>query len=59
MTFLYIIAAVILFGILITAHEAGHFIAARLMKIPVREFAIGFGPKLFQWKRKNTRLSFF
>ena len=59
MTFLYIIAAVMLFGILITAHEAGHFFAARLMKIPVREFAIGFGPKLFQWKRKKHETEFF
>ncbi|MGI6724997.1 MAG: site-2 protease family protein [Christensenellales bacterium] len=35
------------------------FFAARLMKIPVREFAIGFGPKLFQWKRKKHETEFF
>lgn len=59
MTILYILAAVLLFGILITVHEAGHFFAARLMKIPVREFAIGFGPKLLKWKRKKHETEFF
>ena len=59
MTFLYVIAAILLFGILITAHEAGHFFAARLVKIPVREFAIGFGPKLLQWKREKYETEFF
>ena len=52
MTIFYILAAILLFGILITVHEAGHFFAARLMGIPVREFAIGFGPSLLTWKRK-------
>ncbi len=59
MTFLYILAAILLFGILITVHEAGHFFAARMMKIPVREFAIGFGPKLLSWKRKKHETEFF
>lgn len=59
MTFLYILAAVLLFGILITVHEAGHFFAARLVKIPVREFAVGFGPSLYTWKRKKHDTAFF
>ncbi len=59
MTFLYIIAAVLLFGILITVHEAGHFMAARWMKIPVREFAIGFGPKLLKWKSRKYETEFY
>ena len=59
MTFLYVIAAILLFGILITVHEAGHFFAARLVKIPVREFAIGFGPKLLQWKCEKYETEFF
>lgn len=59
MTILYILAAVLLFGILITIHEAGHFFAARLMKIPVREFAIGFGPRLIKWKSKKHETEFF
>ncbi len=52
MTILYVLAAILMFGVMITVHEAGHFFAARLFKIPVREFAIGFGPQLLKWKRK-------
>jgi regulator of sigma E protease len=59
MTFFYIAAAIALFGILITVHEAGHFFAARLMNIPVREFAIGFGPRLLKWKSKKHETQFF
>ncbi len=59
MTVLYILAAVLMFGILITVHEAGHFFAARLLKIPVREFAIGFGPSIFKWKRRKHDTDFF
>lgn len=59
MTFLYIIAAILLFGILITVHEAGHFFASRLVKIPVREFAIGFGPKLIKWRSKKYETEFY
>ena len=53
MTILYIFYALLLIGLLITVHEFGHFIAARLTGIAVKEFAIGFGPKLFQWKSKK------
>jgi hypothetical protein len=35
---------------IITVHECGHFLAARLQGIHVTEFSIGFGPQL--WKRK-------
>lgn len=59
MTFLYILAAIALFGIMITVHEAGHFFAARLVKIPVREFAIGFGPKLLKWRSKKYETEFY
>lgn len=48
MTILYILLAILLLGILIMVHEWGHFIAARLTGIAVKEFSIGFGPKLFQ-----------
>lgn len=58
MSLLYILSAILMFGILITIHEAGHFWAARLNKIPVREFAIGFGPKLIAWKSKKHETDF-
>ncbi len=48
MTAFYIFAAVVMFGILITVHEAGHFFAARVTGIPVREFSVGFGPSFFR-----------
>lgn len=58
MSLLYIIAALLMFGIMITVHEAGHFYAARISRIPVREFAIGFGPKLLSWKSKKHETQF-
>ena len=50
---MYILLAILLLAILVTIHEFGHFIAARLMKIEVTEFAIGFGPKLIKWKSRK------
>lgn len=45
---LTILAAVFVFGVLVTVHEFGHFITAKLTGMRVDEFAIGFGPKLYQ-----------
>ena len=57
MTILYVLLALLLLGVLITVHEFGHFAAARLCGIPVKEYSIGFGPKLVQWKsRKHETL---
>lgn len=55
----YILAALLLLGILVTVHEGGHFFAARLTGIPVKEFAIGFGPKILSWKSKKHETEFF
>ncbi len=49
--------AILLFLILIVIHEFGHFISAKLLKVKVNEFAIGFGPKLFSFKGKETKYS--
>lgn len=38
----------VLLGLLIVIHEAGHLAAAKLMRIPVTGFSVGFGPKLWQ-----------
>lgn len=59
MTLLYTILAVLMFGILITIHEVGHFLAARISRIPVKEFAIGFGPQILKWKSKKHETVFF
>ncbi len=50
-----IIASIIIFGILIFVHEFGHFIVARLVRINVLEFAIGFGKELLSWEKEGTR----
>ena len=55
---MYIILALLLLAILITVHEFGHFLAARAMKIEVREFAIGMGPKIIGWKSKKYETDF-
>lgn len=51
MTILYIIFAILIFGILIAIHEFGHFVAAKLCGVRVEEYAIGMGPAL--WKKQK------
>ena len=51
---LYILYAILIFGLLIFIHELGHFIVARLCGVKVLEFAIGMGPKLISWKGKKS-----
>ena len=55
---MYIILAILLLAILIAVHEFGHFLAARAVKIEVREFAIGMGPKLAGWKSRKHETDF-
>ena len=54
---LTILAAIIIFAVLIFVHEFGHFTAAKLLKIKVLEFAIGMGPKIFSIKKRETKYS--
>lgn len=54
---LYILIAVLMFGILIAVHEFGHFITAKLLGVRVNEFAIGMGPKLLSWQKGETLYS--
>ncbi len=44
-------AAIILF---VTAHEAGHFFAAKATGMKVTEFFFGFGPRILSWRRGET-----
>jgi regulator of sigma E protease len=54
----YIIAAVLLlFGAAVFVHELGHFVVARLCRMKVVEFAIGFGPKVFGRKYQGIEYS--
>lgn len=43
-----------MFGLLVFVHEFGHFIVAKKTGMLVREFAIGFGPKIFSIKKNET-----
>lgn len=40
--------------LLIIAHELGHFLAAKLFRLHVHEFGVGFPPRLFGWKKGET-----
>lgn len=44
----------VVIGIIIFIHESGHFSMAKLFRIPVATFSLGFGPKLFGFRRKET-----
>ena len=59
MTILFILSGILMLGILVMIHESGHFFAARLTGIPVKEFAIGFGPRIVSWKSKKHETLFF
>ncbi|CAH1193521.1 Regulator of sigma-W protease RasP [Paenibacillus auburnensis] len=48
---------VLMFFVLVTVHEWGHYYFAKRAGILVREFAIGFGPKLFSYKRGETQFT--
>ena len=55
----FIIAAlkiIIILGFLVLIHETGHFLVARLCKVKVNEFSIGFGPVL--WKKETEKTKY-
>ena len=49
------IKIVFLLGFLILIHEGGHFTVAKLCKVKVNQFAIGFGPEIFSKQGKETK----
>ena len=48
------VLTLVLLAFCIILHEYGHYLAARTKGIGVSEFFIGFGPKLYSFKRNNT-----
>ena len=44
-------------GFLVLIHESGHFFVARLCKVKVNEFSIGFGPVIWKKQGKETKYS--
>lgn len=49
-----IIAFIFMFGLLVFVHEFGHLILAKRTGMLAREFAIGFGPKIFSFTKNET-----
>lgn len=57
MRILYILLAILFFGIMVALHEFGHFFTAKLLGVKVNEFAIGMGPILWSRTRGETQYS--
>ena len=53
---MYVVLALLLLGVLIIAHEGGHFWAARACGIGVQEFSMGMGPLIAKWQSKTHRV---
>jgi len=53
-----ILIALLIFGFLIFIHEGGHYAAARIFHVTIKEFAIGMGPKLFSKQSKKTGITY-
>lgn len=54
MSIVYILAAILIFGVLIAVHELGHFMAAKACGVRVNEFAIGMGPAIWKKQKGDT-----
>lgn len=55
--FLTIVLIIVFFAVLVLGHEAGHFVAAKLLRLEVKEFGLGFPPKLIGKKIRGTEYS--
>lgn len=54
---MYILLAILAFGVLIFVHELGHFLVAKACGVKVTEFALGMGPRLLHVKKGETEYS--
>lgn len=57
-TVITILVGVLLFSVIIVFHELGHLIVAKKNGIRVDEFMVGFGPKIFSFKKGETVYAF-
>ena len=51
---MFVVVFLVLLILLVLTHEIGHFAAARLCKVKVEEFGIGFPPRIWGFKRGET-----
>jgi regulator of sigma E protease len=49
-----VLIAILILGLLIFVHELGHFAVAKWSGVTVLRFSLGFGPRLFSWRRGAT-----
>lgn len=54
---MYVIIAILMFGLLIAIHEFGHFATAKACNVRVDEFSIGMGPAIFKRQKGETQYS--
>lgn len=57
-TVLTVLLSLLVFGFLIFIHEFGHYITARIFKVSITEFSIGFGPELLSYQSKKTGIKY-
>lgn len=57
MTIIYILAAILVFGLLVAVHELGHFLVAKACGVRVNEFSIGMGPEIWSREKGETQYS--
>ncbi len=52
-----ILAAIVIFAVLVIVHEGGHFFAAKALGVKVNEFSVGMGPLIFKRQKGDTQYS--
>ena len=55
---LTVILSLLVFEFLIFIHEFGHYITARIFKVTIKEFSLGFGPELVTYDSKKTGIKY-
>ena len=56
-TVLYVLVAICILGVIVTAHEFGHYLVGRLTGMAILEFSVGFGPKIAGFRRGDIDYS--
>ena len=54
MTWFWVLVGIFVLGLMVLVHEWGHFIVAKMLGVRVDVFSIGFGPRIFGWRRGPT-----
>ena len=57
LTVVYILVAILLFGLLVLVHEFGHFLTAKLSGVQVNEFSLFMGPAIWKKQKGETLYS--